>query len=153
MFRSLYIGSIAAFLITLGTASPSWAGTSDRVRFEFKPKVVSQIVDRVEGETKLLVASNSAFNISAEGIIGMVSVKIEKKGVISGINFGSAAQLPGSIEHTTFLTSHHSATIYTAARRTARDAGKPIDQAVLILITYSDSTHPSFILEPKAGQS
>lgn len=153
MLRSLYIFFVAAFLIIFGTATPSWAGTTDRVRFEFKPKVVSQIIDRVEGNTKFLVASNCAFEINATGIIGQISVEFQETGFISGTDFGSAAQLPGKIDQTTFVTNHYASPIYTAERRTARHPGRPIDQAVLVSITYSNATHPTFIFEPKAIQS
>lgn len=132
----------------LASASPSWAGVSDRVQFEIKPRVVSQIIDRVEGETRLLVASNTAFNVSAKGMVGNISVQIEETGYVSGTSFGAAAQLPGDITQETFLTSRFEAPIYSADRKTARHSGTPLDQAVLIRVSYSGPTHPTLIVQP-----
>jgi len=139
---------LAVPFLTLSAASPSWAGTSDRVQFEIKPRVVSQIINQVEGETRLLVASNTAFNIRASGMIGDISVKVEETGEVSGTAFGTSAQLPGEVSQQTFLTNPFEAPIYTAKRKTARSSGTPLDQAVLVRIFYAGPMHPTLIVEP-----
>lgn len=124
------------------------AGTSDRVQFEIKPRVVSQIVSRAKGETKILVASNAAFNVSAAGMIGDVTVTIEEAGHIDGTSFGASAQLPGDRTQTTFVTTAFETPIYQAEEKTAQHSGTPLEQAVLIRISYSGLVHPEIKVQP-----
>ena len=144
-----HIRIFAGLAILLGQATPAFAGAADRVSFQIAPKVVSQVLERVDGETKLLVASNSAFNISATGMIGTIKVMIEKDGQTGGTQFGSASQLPGQKTAEIFLTSPLETQIYRSDRKTALNPGNTIDQAVLVRITYSSTTHPILIIEPE----
>lgn len=135
-------------LVILIQASQSIAGTSDRVSFQISPKVVSQILDSGDGETRLLIASNSAFKINATGLIGEVNITIETSGQVGGSRYGGASQLPGQKATDVFLTSAFETPIYRSTRKTALDSGKPIDQAVLVRISYEGSPHPVFTVEP-----
>ncbi len=148
MFNRIIIYAIAWLGIFLIQPTSAFAGASDRVSFQFSPKVASQILERVDGETKVLIASNSAFSIQATGMIGSIKVMIEKSGEINGTQFGSAAQLPGQTTTENFLTSPLETSIYQSERKTARDSGNILDQAVLVRITYTSAAHPTFIIQP-----
>ena len=150
MFNRIVIYAIAWLGIFLIQPTSANAGASDRVRFEISPKVMSKVLDRVDGETKLLVASNSAFNISAMGMIGSVKIIIEKEGEINGSQFGSAAQLPGQRTTEKFLVSPLETLIYQSERKTARDSGNAREQAVLIRISYAGAIQPIFKVEPSS---
>ena len=130
-------------------SAPANAGASDRVSFDISPKVMSKVLNRVDGETQLLVASNSAFNISTTGMIGSVKIIIERNGKINGIQFGSVAQLPGQRATENFVVSPLQTLIYQSERKTARDPGNVIEQAVLVRVTYAGATHPTLIVEPR----
>jgi len=142
------IQTFAALGVALTQASPALAGPSDRVSFQISPKVVSEVLERVDGETRLLVVSNSAFGIHASGLIGKVKVTIEETGSVGGKNFGSASQLPGQRTTETFLSSVLESPIYRGDRKTAQNPGSPIDQAVLVRITYSGTVHPRLTIKP-----
>ncbi len=104
-------------------------------------------MERTQGETTLLVASNAAFNISSIGMVGNVTVTVEKTGDIGGTTFGASAQLPGQRTQSTFLTTAFETSIYQADEKTAYRQGSPIDQAVLIRISYSGVVHPEIKVE------
>lgn len=148
MLNSFVIKTFAVFAFLLTLSSPAWAGTSDRVSFDIKPRVISKLLNQAQGETKLLVASNAPFEINVSGIVGPITVTIEKGGNINGTVYGASAQFPGQETQITFVTTDLETSIYQADRKTALKPGKPIDQAVLVKITYDGASHPNIVLEP-----
>jgi hypothetical protein len=99
------------------------------------------------GQKKFLIASNTAFEISAEHVIGTMNVKVVSSGSLEGLNFGSAAQMPGQPEKCKNLTSFLPSIIYRSNRKTALRRGDIKSQSVLVTLNFDAFADPEISIK------
>lgn len=145
LYRLIFVSSALVF----STSSAAMAGIVDRVDFSVRPTVVSHVLETQSGVTKILVSSNTPFKITSEGFIGAIQITVQQSGEINGLNFGSASHLPGPSKSETFAMSPMETPIYRSERRTAGRSGSPLEQAVLVEISYAHLARPNFSVKPK----
>ena len=131
-----------------GAAPVSASGISDKVSLDIDPVVIAKPVRISSGEQTFLVASNAPFQIISENYFGEIYVNVQVTGAIGGVAYGRQAQLPGPQAACQTLTSIFAQPIYSASTRTAANPGDPIDQAVLITVTYAPGFNPDLSIEP-----
>ncbi|WP_409433024.1 hypothetical protein ACJ3XI_00595 [Litorimonas sp. RW-G-Af-16] len=142
----LLLTALTAILITAPQAV--WANMSDRVAFTSKGRVAMKLVSKKPGEHKYMVVSNAPFKVTAKNVIGRIKVKVKAKGKISGLQFGSKAQMPGKRLSCRAIWSSMPRVIYSATKRTAKLRGKPRSQAVIVTVKFPKTAKPKFSFKP-----
>lgn len=124
---------------------PAAAQMIDHVSFSVPQKVASVKLDVTEaGLQRFVVASNAPFVIVSENAIGKFNVRLRTKDQINGLNVGSNAQLPGAGKSCALATSDAPQKIYEAVRKTAKQRGEVLSQAVIIDVQYDPALTPNF---------
>ncbi len=136
--------TIAASPLLFLLFSPSYAQSSYQMEYIIPQKVVIGQTAQDNGQAKIMIASNSPFFITAEGVIGEICVNIALSGTMQGKKFGANAQLPGHQKTCKMLKSTDEQVIYTADRRTALLPGTPLSQSIVAHISYAHNATPVF---------
>lgn len=147
----IIIGVVALEVLMLPFSMPVAAQIIDKVVFSAPPRAAFIEIPQSEpGKTVLLVASNAPFSVISKGMVGNLSVDVEKQGFINGKPFGANAQEPGMGDGCVFQATPKSTRIYQSVRKTAARRGDVIDQAVKIEIRYDKLAKPVFDIKPTA---
>ena len=141
--RSRYL--VGLFIAVELLALPAAAQIVHSVSFKVEPHVVAaEIPLEMPGRRDFLVSSNAPFNIAATGMIGEIDVTVNLSGQMGELTYGQAAQMPGPEVSCAALISPNETQIYEAKVRTAAKRGTPVEQAVIISITYDPIATPDF---------
>ncbi len=135
---------IAALVLDI-LSIPAAAQIVDRVSFSVPEKVASVRLDVDQaGMQRFVVASNGPFAVISENAVGEFNVKLVSKGNIKGHPIGENAQLPGALGNCALVTGQSPQKIYEAVRKTAKQSGEVLSQAVIIEINYDPQLSPEF---------
>lgn len=142
---------IALGILALEIASlPAAAQIIDRVVFSVEPQTSAVLIDDIKGIKRFAVASNSAFYITAEDVIGDIRVEVRNSGTIGVARFGDNAQMPGAALSCSTMNFGQK-TVYQAERKTAAEPGDVLSQAVMVIVEHDPEAEP--VIRIKAGQS
>lgn len=143
LFKARYL--IALWACVELMSLPAAAQVAHTVMFKIEPHVVAEpIPGTPPGVSLFIVSSNAPFNVTAEGMIGELSVEVEASGVFGAQPFGSAAQLPGDATACATLLGPHEQTVYRATQKTAAKRGDGVEQAVMVTFRYHQAASPRF---------
>lgn len=144
---------IALGLLALEIASlPAAAQIIDRVVFSVEPQTSAVLIDDINGVKRFAVASNSAFYVTADSIIGDIRVEVYNRGEIGLANFGENAQMPGAALACSSM-SFGQQTIYQAERKTAARPGDILSQAVIVSVEHDPDVDPVIKIKPGTSSS
>lgn len=138
--KYLFSTLLAALYITICPAIG--AGAIDTVRLEVPQRVVVKKMPSQAGQTVLLLATNTPYEIKSEGVIGEMNISFTSSGVIRGHDFGSKSQTPLNHNQCVYLDNPRQASLFKSNFKTARAAGRPIEQAIIITITHDPAIRP-----------
>ena len=141
---------IAIGLVALELASiPVAAQMVDHVSFKVEPRViVAEVPDRPAGERTFLVASNAAFVIEVEDVVGPVRTAVTPTGQVDNLSYGNAAELPG-LAGSCISAQGNRTQVYAATGKTAKLRGKVQDQAVRIDVRFDPIANPLIHIVPR----
>ena len=124
---------------------PAAAQMVDHVSFSVPQKVASVKLEVTKsGMQSFVVASNAPFAIISENAIGEFNVQIRTKDTINGLDVGGNAQFPGAHSSCAIANSIAPQKIYEAVRKTAKQRGEVISQAVIVDVRYDPALTPKF---------
>jgi hypothetical protein len=144
--RYIVLGVLALEIASL----PAAAQIIDRVVFSVEPQASAVLIDDIDGVKRFAVASNSAFYVTAENVIGDIRVEVKNSGMIGSARFGNNAQMPG-VALACSTMNLGPKTVYQAERKTAAMPGDILSQAVMVVVEHDPEADP--VIRIKAGES
>ena len=111
------------------------AASVDHVALTIEPVIRMDARRLDDSHIRIRVASNSAFSIIADDVVGDVSVSLET-------SMGANAQIPGPVDACSTLIGQPGV-IYSSQRRTAAAPGRPSTQAVSFIIEHDPMARPT----------
>lgn len=92
--------------------------------------------------TSFFVNSDGPFAITAENMPGDAKIMVMLSGTFQGVNFGSAAQMPGPAMTCSRADSAEKTVIYQGSQGTISGEGEVVEQAVLVIVNHPGSAEP-----------
>ena len=145
--------SLCLCLFGLALSATSQASSLDSVSFSIAKVAAVKVLPSTENKQFFLVATNSPFEILAEGAIGEITVSVQAQGIADGVSYGGSSQRPGAARRCAQLTSFMSQSIYRAQRRTALRPGSMLQQSVLVTVTHGEFAKPKIKISSKPKSS
>jgi len=133
--------------LALMASSAAQANVSDRVAFQVPKKVFTKTLPSVPGVTRILLATNTPYVIRSEGVIGEMQIDFEGQGQVQGKNFGSKSQVPNHTQSCMYLDQPFETPLFVSQNRTASQAGRPLEQAIVIVVTHDPMVTPNLTVD------
>ncbi len=124
----VFAGLLGVGTFVLSSSIPS-AQILDRVECNAPQKIISKTIYSDQTKSKLMITSNSAFLITAQGLTGEVCVYIQLN--------GDNAQMPGPEKVCTTMQKIDKQVIYEAERKTACKRGNIKSQSIIATINHN----------------
>ena len=121
------------------------AGATEKVTFGAAATAHLVTLDSGHGWARIGVASNSAFTISVDGVVGEISTQFEPG------RLGAKAQQPGPRQACATALGRPEV-IYAATRRTAARRGPQHAQVAVFRIDYPSAATPAFTVDADAPE-
>ena len=134
-------------LCVLTTNSVACANVSDRVVLQIPQKVFTKTLPSLPGVTRILLATNTPYVIRSEGVIGEMHIDFESRGIVDGQSFGSKSQAPASEGACVYLDQPFETPLFVSQSRTASQSGRPLEQAIVIVVTHDPMVTPNLTVE------
>lgn len=147
-------GLCAVIWLSMPFSVPAIAQVVQNVSFSAPPRAVHVALPTDPGVSRFMVATNAPFYVTSSDVLGDIEVRVITNGTVNGNAFGTKAQTPGAPSQCHTAQNKSESLIYAAERKTAREPGEVIDQAVLVEVFYPKFTTPNIqIIAGKAPRS
>jgi len=145
--RAHILSALAIMCLAVTANGAAHANVSDRVAFQVPQKIVSKTLPSLPGVTRILLATNTPYVIRSEGVIGELHIDFESEGRAQGQNFGSKSQAPVSGKSCVYLDQPYETPLFVSKSRTANQSGRPIEQAIVVVVTHDPAVKPNLTVE------